>query len=125
MHYFRESYPEFPKGRLLASESPDFILRVNRKTSVGIELTQLVGSADLISQLETLIQKKETKMPLYWNMQLKQLWLIIYADEALNNISYNLRNKLGNLRFESGFDRLILFDLFSKAWYPISTTGKK
>jgi hypothetical protein len=41
LNYFRETYEEFPKGKLLKSESPDFILRVNRKKTIGIELTKL------------------------------------------------------------------------------------
>jgi hypothetical protein len=41
MHYFRECYPDFPKGRLIPSESPDFILTLKSRNNLGIELTRL------------------------------------------------------------------------------------
>ena len=41
MHYFRKCYMAFPKGKLVPSESPDFILKVNTKKGIGIELTRL------------------------------------------------------------------------------------
>ena len=41
MHYFMEFYPEFPKGSLLPSESPDFILTFKKRHQLGIELTRL------------------------------------------------------------------------------------
>ncbi len=41
MHYFRERNPDFPKGKLMASESPDFILKLKTKNRIGIELTRL------------------------------------------------------------------------------------
>jgi hypothetical protein len=39
--FFREVYNDFPRGKLVKSESPDFILKLNRKRSIGIELTKL------------------------------------------------------------------------------------
>lgn len=44
MEYFRCTYPEFPKGRLIPSESPDFILGLKNRLSVGIEITRLYPS---------------------------------------------------------------------------------
>ena len=41
MHYFRECYPGFPKGRLIPWESPDFILTLKSRNNLGIELTRL------------------------------------------------------------------------------------
>ncbi len=41
MHYFRECYPVFPRGKLISSESPDFILKLKTRTQIGIELTRL------------------------------------------------------------------------------------
>jgi len=38
---FRNYYPDFPKGKLAASESPDFILRTKSNHYLGIELTRL------------------------------------------------------------------------------------
>ncbi len=41
IQYFRECYDEFPKGKLIASESPDFIVKIKKKFNLGIELTRL------------------------------------------------------------------------------------
>lgn len=41
MHYFRECFPDFPKGRLVPSESPDFVLTLKSRNNLGIELTRL------------------------------------------------------------------------------------
>lgn len=41
MDYFRKTYPEFPKGKLKPYESPDFILSLSTRNSVGIEMTRL------------------------------------------------------------------------------------
>ena len=41
MHHFMKAYRDFPKGKLLKSESPDFILKLNPKKTIGIELTHL------------------------------------------------------------------------------------
>jgi hypothetical protein len=41
MHYFRECYPEFPRGKLMPSESPDFIVKLKTRNRIGIELTRL------------------------------------------------------------------------------------
>lgn len=41
MNYFRECYPDFPKGSLVPSESPDFILTLKSRNNLGIELTRL------------------------------------------------------------------------------------
>lgn len=119
MELFRNNYPEFPKGRLIPNESPDFILKINPKKSIGIELTQIYTLKELIEDLHHLIEKKEGKISLYQDIHLSELWLIIYADEALNEIKYNLRNKIENLSFSSKFDRIFLFDLFSKLVYRL------
>jgi len=39
--YFRRCYPEFPKGRVIPSESPDFLVKMKSKNQLGIELTRL------------------------------------------------------------------------------------
>lgn len=39
--FFRSAYPDFPKGKLKASESPDFVLDIDLREKIGIELTRL------------------------------------------------------------------------------------
>lgn len=39
--YFKHGYPQFPEGKLVESESPDFLLALNSRLTLGIELTRL------------------------------------------------------------------------------------
>ena len=39
--YFRDCYPDFPNGRVVASESPDFVVNMKNRHLLGIELTRL------------------------------------------------------------------------------------
>jgi hypothetical protein len=41
MNYFRSCYPDFPKGKLVPTESPDFQLKMKNAHVLGIELTRL------------------------------------------------------------------------------------
>lgn len=41
LRHFREIYDGFPKGKLIATESPDFILKPAPKQTIGIELMRL------------------------------------------------------------------------------------
>lgn len=41
INYFKECYPNFPKGKVEPSESPDFIVTLKSKNNLGIELTRL------------------------------------------------------------------------------------
>lgn len=44
INYFRECYPDFPKGNIIASESPDFVVKLKNRKKLGIELTRLHSS---------------------------------------------------------------------------------
>ena len=41
MDYFRKYYPEFPGGKVVSSESPDFVVKMKNRHQLGIELTRL------------------------------------------------------------------------------------
>lgn len=41
INYFQECYTDFPKGKLVESESPDFVVKLKNKYTLGIELTRL------------------------------------------------------------------------------------
>lgn len=41
INYFKSCYNEFPEGEIMPSESPDFLLEMNNKHHLGIELTRL------------------------------------------------------------------------------------
>lgn len=116
MRYFREKYADFPKGKLVKSESPDFILKVNRKKRIGIELTRFDynSSGSNTKSLLNLIAKKEEKLRIYQKKLLSAYWLIISIETT------EPKKLLSETRFfESKFDKVFLFDLFSgqmKQW---------
>ncbi len=118
MNYFRESFDEFPRGKLVQSESPDFILKMNPK-SFGIELTRLPNSDDIITSLHEIITKKEQKIYLYQGQGFIQIWLLIYADDLMNKTKYNLQNKLTNIEFANSYEKVFLFDLFEKRIFQL------
>lgn len=121
MHYFRDNYNEFPRGKLVNSESPDFILKINPKKSFGIELTRLPNSGDLVEALSEIIEKKEQKIYLYQGQGFVQIWLLIYADDLMKSIKYNIQNKLAKLVFPTSFDKILLFDLFEKRIFQLNS----
>lgn len=41
MRSFRDAYPDFPKGKLTKSESPDFTLKLSVSNAIGIEISSL------------------------------------------------------------------------------------
>jgi len=112
IQHFRKKWADFPKGRLIPSESPDFILKISPKKSIGIELTGLFSVDDLVVDVRSAINKKEEKLHLYQNMHLSELWLIIHAD-ALDEVRRNPGEKPGNMEISNNFSRVFLFDLFS------------
>lgn len=138
MEQFRNEYAEFPWGKLQKSESPDFILKINPKTAIGIELTKLHGSTVRKEKthfprqikgylapefnrenLDFTIQAKNEKLPIYRQKKLKELWLLITADLDESPVSFNLNNKLENWRFYSGFQRIFLFELKNRRVYEL------
>ncbi|HHL58019.1 MAG TPA: hypothetical protein ENJ14_03675 [Bacteroidetes bacterium] len=119
MRYFREKYKLFPKGKLVKSESPDFVLQVNRKKRIGIELTRFdylaneAGSRNvLFQQLMYLIRQKEDKLRIYQKKLLNEYWLII-STESPEIFTEVMNNLLVTRAFTSSYDKLFLFDLFS------------
>lgn len=50
LEYFRQTFGEFPKGKILPSESPDFILKQSARSNIGIELTRLWHTGHTINQ---------------------------------------------------------------------------
>ena len=117
---FRKHFPGFPKGRLIKSESPDFILKTRPKYAICIELTSLPHNTyeittknilSLIADIKVTIAKKEEKLNFYRKKQANEYWLIIHADSITIN-SINLKNHIDKLSVCSGFERIFLFGLF-------------
>ena len=113
---------DWPKGKLRATESPDFILRVSPRKAIGIELTELKGQdfinhtgrlinpADVMENLRKTVAAKDEKLVLYQRKRLFQIWLLIHVQELKSLVSFNLNNKLDLLEFHSGFDRIFLLE---------------
>lgn len=55
LDYFRSCYSDFPKGRVLPVESPDFLVKLKNKNSLGIELTRL-------NPVNAILPNQETKL---------------------------------------------------------------
>jgi hypothetical protein len=136
--HFRNSFLQFPKGKLFKSESPDFILSINPKNSIGIELTKLHGPTIHkikthyprkvsgyqapefnFENIEFTIQAKNEKLQLYRQKKLRQLWLLITADLDESPVNFNLSNKLGNWSFSSGFNRIFILELKELKTYEL------
>ncbi len=135
----RVEYAEFPKGKLTKTESPDFILKENPKTAIGIELTKLHGptvrkerthfSSKLHGyqapefnkeNIEFTIRSKGEKLHLYQKKKLNQIWLLITADLNESPVSFNLNNKFENWNFLSGFHKIFLFELKTRMVYELN-----
>jgi len=119
MRYFREKYEDFPKGRLVKSESPDFILKQGPKKQTGIEITRLdyllsnhVDVDELLPALKNIINRKEDKLRLYRKKKLNEYWLVITIDSMeATNFEHD---KIIHLSLSGSlFDKVFFFDLFS------------
>jgi len=128
LDYFRQCYDGFPDGRIIGSESPDFIVETSRKNSVGIELTKLhdpgqthpgfdKNSYDVRTLdkelIEGVIRTKEEKLALYNKQMNDMYWLIIFIDQFDGPESFNIKNKIGKWEISSNFNMVFLFEMFS------------
>jgi hypothetical protein len=123
MRYFTANCPEFPKGKLVKGESPDFQLWISPKRFIGIELTQVrmfnIGNSaqcflskeTAIRQVQGSVQLKEEKIRLYRSDHPFQLWLIIFADYSEPEAIKNVTREIAETRIETTFDRVYYFDL--------------
>ncbi len=113
LNKFSMSYTDFPKGRIISSESPDFIIKSNKKTSLGIELMQLFpASADnVIDFIKKSIDKKEEKLIIYKKNRLNKYWLILYTDNFDTFGPFNITNIFEKWSFKTSFDDVFLFNL--------------
>jgi hypothetical protein len=110
---FKKYYPGFPKGQVIKSESPDFMLMSCNKPVIGIELTSLPSASyDLgngsdegfIDDMVHSISKKQLKLKSYRKKLADAYWLIIYADSIEMN-GFSLNGQLDSSILINGFDR--------------------
>lgn len=136
---FRNEYTGFPKGKLIKTESPDFILKHSHKTAIGIELTKLHGPAIrkenihfpiktngyqppefTKENIEFTISAKDEKLHLYQQKKLNQIWLLITTSLAESPVSFNLSNQLESWIFLSGFHKIFLFELKTRKVFELN-----
>jgi len=115
INLFRKHFPDFPKGSLKPSESPDFILGISPKRKIGIELTSLhpyFSDNDLLSyeNITACIEAKNEKLRLYQKKKLNEYWLIISVNDLSSWKKVNIHNKLIVWLFKTGFNRVFLFN---------------
>jgi len=106
---FRDTYTEFPKGKLVSSESPDFVIRISPRYSIGIELVSLSYSDAPRSHedIKHVLELKQEKLPLYRKKRLDIYWLLIYTDTP-GHISSPELNKVQDTRYQSEFHKVYL-----------------
>lgn len=124
LELFRKNYKEFPKGRLQKTESPDFILKVSAKKSIGIELTELYNHNQKefnfsVEQIEILIAKKEEKIRLYKKKKVNELWLIVTVDAIKQSDLHKLISGIEKHEFNSFFNKVFLFEIFDRKIFEL------
>jgi hypothetical protein len=123
--HFRLHCKDFPKGVLLSSESPDFILRQRKGSAIGIELTSIKTSEghDRLSVLMAMVREtlriKNQKYLLYRKGRFSSIWLIIYCDYLEWPQSLHPSDLLRMADTESRFDRTFIFNLFKNEIFEL------
>ncbi len=132
---FIKLFDEMPRGKFIAGESPDFLLRLKPRKAIGIELTGLIGHdfvnhadklinpKNIIPHLEDTIRKKEEKIYLYRKNRLVELWLLIHLETLIHMNNFHLGHKLEKLHFASGFDRIFLLESNKGKLYELQTAS--
>ena len=123
---FRAGYKEFPKGKLVGSESPDFILKITPRKSIGIEITKIgrpnspeqtgnkLTSKDVLLAVKKAVAKKESKCKLYEKNRFYNTWLLLTMESATQEIVEFLSELADRWEPDTGFDRVFLMDWFDK-----------
>jgi hypothetical protein len=136
MEEFALYYPDFPKGKLVKSESPDFILKLGPRRAIGIELTTLPlpgvsqkndsgedppeRRVTLEEKVKDIIRMKENKLRLYRKKRSDLYWLVIAGNTHQYTGSSNPANKINTWNLSSGFNRVFLYDTVSKKVYVLT-----
>lgn len=134
MDYFRKNYPDFPKGKLEKSESPDFILRQNHHAAIGIEITRLHEAGRIKNNpgfpvagltpenVMATVKNKEDKLSLYRKKNISVFWLIVTTDYIVKEGSVGMED-VQKWKIKSDFHRIFLFDLFEKKVFILFEQG--
>lgn len=115
INLFRKHYPDFPKGKLKPSESPDFILTISPRRKIGLEITSLhptFPETELLSyeNISACLDAKNEKLNLYQKKKLNEYWLIITVNDLLSWKRIHIHNKLLIWEFETGYNHVFLLN---------------
>lgn len=129
-------YPGFPHGRIVQSESPDFLIYATPRRITGIELTRLtrnngtsfVGEDHFhpgfsMESIQQLVLNKEAKMELYRKKGVEGVWLVILVDGFSQSPSFNVRNHLDHWDLSTSFKAVLILDLSVPVVYEIKSPG--
>jgi hypothetical protein len=127
---FRKCFKSFPKGKIIKTESPDFIIKTSRKKSVGIELTALPSTSYIVTKKSSLLltgdlfsslSGKQEKLLNYRKTLCNEYWLLIHADSIEVN-SLNLSEVLSKHSIGNSFHRIFLLALFEGKLWEVPTS---
>ncbi|WP_423130581.1 hypothetical protein [Gaoshiqia sp. Z1-71] len=131
LNTFMKLMDDFPAGKIVPGESPDFLLKLKPRKAIGIELTELKGQdfhnhtgrliepGNALFHIRNTILAKEEKLHLYKKKKLWQLWLLIHLEALTPNLNFRIENKLDQLHLNSGFDRIFLIELARNRLYQL------
>jgi hypothetical protein len=132
MRYFRQNYPDLPKGKLEKSESPDFRLWTTPRRFIGIEITQAHQAGQLntqgilhydtvLIQINESVKAKESKLRLYRSGGPVEVWLIIFSDYSEYGAFDKVKKEFSDIVLETSFDKVFLFDLDSQQTFQLNS----
>jgi len=87
--------------------------------SLWEEANSLGISENVIDDINAMIAKKDEKLFLYKKQQLDEYWLLITTDRLRNTHNSNVANRIVKAEFQSGFDRVLLFDLIKSKVFEL------
>lgn len=130
INYFRECYKDFPKGKPVPSESPDFIVKMRNRRELGIELTRLnpvnkVGLSDeRLAQIRIWDEIVAVSCELFEQHSALKLFVkFLFSDDAIGEerkiavavqTANLIRNSVRNRKKEQFFHEIIPTELLPK-----------
>lgn len=127
MDLLRSQYSGFPPGRIIPSESPDFVLQTGRHYRIGIEITRLTkgpisallpsaqSNRFTLQDINYAMSRKEEKRTLYQKKRLNELWLVLVAGldaSSSAKLPANL-NTIDKIPL-TGFNKVFLIEMISR-----------
>ena len=97
--------------RLVSSQKSDQTLW----TGTSAKLSQ----TELETKLRFALQKKEEKLRLYQSKVLQYYYLVLFVDCLKCALSFNIQNFLQRFQFDSKYDTVVIFDIFSQKCYRL------